>query len=98
MIVGQPGSGKSTLARLMGEKTDLPVLHVDRIHHLPGWVERPRAQKIAMALAAQAKPEWIFEGSLSATVEDRFERSDIVIWLDLPLALRFWRVFWRSVR
>ena len=53
MIVGQPGSGKSTLARLMGEKTDLPVIHVDRIHHLPGWVERPREEKIAMALAEQ---------------------------------------------
>ena len=98
MIVGQPGSGKSTLARLMGDKTSLPVIHVDRIHHLPGWVERPRDEKIAMALAEQAKPEWIFEGSLSATVEDRFERSDVVIWLDLPLVLRFWRVFWRSVR
>lgn len=98
MIVGQPGSGKSTLARLIGDRTGLPVVHVDRIHHLPGWVERPRDEKIALALAEQAKPEWIFEGSLSATIDDRFERSDVVIWLDLPLGLRYWRVFWRSVR
>ena len=79
MIVGQPGSGKSTLARRIGDRTGLPVVHVDRIHHLPGWVERPRDAKIALALAEQAKPEWVFEGGLSATYEDRFARADVVI-------------------
>ncbi len=97
MIVGQPGSGKSTLARQIGRRTGLPVVHVDRIHHLPGWKERPRDEKIAMAMAEQAKPEWIFEGRLSATFEDRFARADTVIFLDLPLGLRFWRVIKRSV-
>ncbi len=97
MILGQPGSGKSTLARLIGDRTGLPVVHVDRIHHLPGWQERPRAEKIAMALAEQAKPKWIFEGSLSATYEDRFERADTVIFLDFPLWLRSWRVIRRTL-
>ena len=98
MIVGQPGSGKSTLARELGQITGLPVVHVDRIHHLPGWKERPRAEKIAMALAEQAKPEWIFEGGLSATYGDRFERADTVVFLDLPLGLRCLRVFLRTLR
>ncbi|SHH60392.1 AAA family ATPase [Marivita hallyeonensis] len=98
MILGQPGSGKSTLARIIGERTALPVVHVDRIHHLPGWQERPREEKIAMALEEQAKPKWVFEGGLSTTYADRFERADVVIWLDLPLGLRLWRVFWRTVR
>lgn len=38
MIVGHPGSGKSTLARAMGERTGLPVVHIDQIHWRPGWV------------------------------------------------------------
>ena len=98
MIVGQPGSGKSTLARQIGEMTGLPIIHVDRIHHLPGWVERPRDEKIAMALVEQAKPEWVFEGGLSATYEDRFAKADVVVWLDLPVHLRLWRVILRSLR
>lgn len=98
MIVGQPGSGKSTLARIIGDKTGLPVVHVDRIHHLPGWKERPRAEKIAMALAEQAKPNWVFEGGLSATYEDRFNRADTFVFLDIPLSLRSWRIVMRTLK
>lgn len=98
MIVGQPGSGKSTLARQIGGITGLPVVHVDRIHWRPHWEERPKPDKIAMALAEQAKPEWVFEGGLSATYADRFNRADTFVFLDLPLWLRVWRVFIRTLR
>ena len=40
MIIGQPGSVKSTLARFLGERTGLPVVHIDKIHWKPGWNER----------------------------------------------------------
>jgi adenylate kinase family enzyme len=45
MIVGQPGSGKSTLARKLGQRTGLPVIHIDTIHRQPGWVERSWDEK-----------------------------------------------------
>jgi adenylate kinase family enzyme len=45
MIVGQPGSGKSTLARKLGQRTGLPVIHIDTIHWQPGWVERSWDEK-----------------------------------------------------
>ena len=31
IIIGCPGSGKSTLARVLGEKLDLTVVHLDRL-------------------------------------------------------------------
>ena len=40
-ILGTSGSGKSTLAKRLGEAYGLPVLHMDTVHFLPGWVERP---------------------------------------------------------
>lgn len=98
MIVGQPGAGKSTLARELGDRTGLPVVHVDMIHWMPGWRERPKDEKIVMAMARQAEPEWIFEGGLSATWDDRLARADTLIFLDFPLWLRSWRVFKRTVR
>lgn len=98
MIIGQPGSGKSTLARLLGERTGLPVVHCDMIHWQSGWVERKRADKIALALASHAEPEWIFEGGLSGTMDVRLQRADTLIVLDLPLWLRMWRVFCRTLR
>ena len=98
MIVGQPGSGKSTLARHLGELTGLPVVHVDRIHYRSGWQERPPQEKIELALASHAEPDWIFEGGLSATYDERLRRADTLIVLDLPFWRRFWRVVRRTLR
>ncbi len=97
MIVGGPGSGKSTLARKLGARTGLPVFHMDHIHWQAGWVERPLAEKIPISLAVHARDRWIFEGGLSRTYADRVARADTFIWLDMPVALRFWRVVRRSV-
>lgn len=98
MIIGQPGSGKSTLARLLGSRTGLPVVHVDHIHWMSGWVERPKPEKIGLALIEQEKDRWIFEGGLGATKEHRLKRCDTLINLDFPLWLRAWRVFKRTVK
>jgi len=92
MICGAPGSGKSTLARDMGERLNLPVFHMDHIHHLPNWEPRPMDQKHDMAHAVEAKPAWVFEGGMSSTYESRALRADTLVWLDFPIGLRFWRV------
>ncbi len=99
MIVGGPGSGKSTLARWLGAQTGLPVHHMDHIHHLPNWEPRPMTEKHAMAHAVEAQEAWVFEGGMSSTYDTRAARADTLIWLDLPVGLRFWRVvkrLWQS--
>lgn len=98
MIVGGPGSGKSTLARLLGERTGLPVHHMDHIHWLPNWVERTTAQKLPLVARIEAQDRWIFEGGVSTTYENRARRADLLIWLDMPVGLRLWRVTKRLLR
>jgi adenylate kinase family enzyme len=97
MIIGQPGSGKSTFARALGERTGLPVVHIDRIHWQPGWVERSKAEKTRLCLEAEQQSRWIFEGGHSATWPSRVARADMLIWLDRPVGLRLWRVVRRAV-
>ena len=82
MIVGQPGSGKSTLARKLGQRTGLPVVHIDTIHWQPGWIERNRDEKTRLCLEVEARECWIFEGGHSATWENRMARADLLIWID----------------
>ena len=96
MIMGAPGSGKSTLARKLGDKAGLPVTHVDHIHWMSGWRERPLPDKIAMIRPIEESEQWIIEGGLSATFETRLARADTLVWLDVPIALRFWRVLKRT--
>lgn len=98
MIVGAPGSGKSTLAVRLGKITGLPVYHMDHIHWKPGWEERPRDEKIALAHEVEAQDAWIFEGGLSSTFENRAVRAELIVWLDLPIVLRLWRVATRTLR
>jgi adenylate kinase family enzyme len=98
MIVGQPGSGKSTLARALGERTGLPVVHIDKIHWQSGWVERSKAEKTRLCREAEQQSRWIFEGGHSATWHSRVARADMLIVLDRPMAIRLWRVVFRAVK
>lgn len=98
MIVGQPGSGKSVLARQIGAITGLPVVHIDKIHWMPGWVERDRAEKTRLCQEVHAQDPWIFEGGHSVTWPERLSRCDTFVWIDLPLLRRSWRVAKRTWR
>ncbi|SIN81887.1 Adenylate kinase [Vannielia litorea] len=98
MIVGGPGSGKSTLARALGALTGLPVFHMDHIHYAPGWVPRDAEVKDWMSREVHRQPRWIFEGGHSRTYADRLARANLLIWLDLPVGLRLWRVWCRTWR
>lgn len=98
MIVGGPGSGKSTLARALGAVTGLPVFHMDHIHYGPGWQQREPEVKTWMSEEVHRKPRWIFEGNHSRSYGQRMARADVLIWLDLPVGLRLFRVIRRQIR
>lgn len=82
LIIGCPGSGKSTLARRLGEKTDLPVVHLDALYWLPGWAERSKEDFDARLQNELEKPRWIIDGNFTRTLAMRLEQCDAVIWLD----------------
>ena len=98
MIIGQPGSGKSTLARLLGQRTGLPVFHMDQIHWKPGWEPRDAPEKSRLCHQVHQQKEWIFEGGHSQSWPERVGRCDTLIWLDVALSIRVWRVVWRTLR
>lgn len=98
MIIGGPGAGKSTFARSLGERTALPVYHVDRIIWTSGWVLRDAEDSARRAREIEAQEAWIFDGFLTATWPTRAARADTLIWLDLPIGLRIWRVLKRLVQ
>ncbi len=98
MIAGSAGSGKSTLARILGERTGLPVFHMDHIHWKPGWTERGQSEKTALIAEVVAKQKWILEGNHSRTFDSRIKRAQVLIWLDLPVAVCLFRVARRTLR
>lgn len=98
MVVGGPGSGKSTLARVLGNRTGLPVHHVDQIIWAPGWVMRSTEESAPIARDVEAKEQWVIDGFLTETWPTRAARADTLIWLDLPIGLRLWRTVKRLIQ
>ena len=81
-IVGGAGTGKTTLSNLLSEKYNIPVTHIDGIHHLKNWQVRDKLERDKIILDIVEKEKWIIDGTYKDTIKQRVERSDLVIWLD----------------
>ena len=83
IIIGCGGAGKSTLAKALGEKTGLPVVHLDKIFWSPGnWQHLPREEFDALLIKELEKPRWILDGNFDRKLPLRLEKCDTVIYLD----------------
>src|ERR1700733_11230557 len=83
-VVGSSGAGKSTFARRLGERTGLPVIHLDHAYWRPGWDPPPDDEWDEIAPRLAAGDEWIIDGNYSRTVDARARRADVVVFLDYP--------------
>ena len=82
MIIGCGGAGKSTLARQLGEKTGLPVVHLDKLFWTPGWVSLSREEFDKVHREAIVQEKWIIDGNFDRTMPERIQRCDTVVYLD----------------
>lgn len=98
LLYGVTGSGKSTAALAVGERLGLPVhLADDEFGWLPGWVQRPADDMRALAGAAAAGPEWVFDTAYG-TFRDLVEpRAEVIIGLDYPRWLSLTRLLRRTL-
>ena len=82
VIIGCGGAGKSTLARQLGEKLDIPVVHLDKLFWKPGWVQVTQEEFDILHTQELAKEKWIMDGNFNRTMPQRIARCDTVIYLD----------------
>jgi adenylate kinase family enzyme len=98
LIIGSGGAGKSTLARRLGKITGIEVVHLDKLHWKPNWVEPDKSEWSETVRQILAGDSWIIDGNYSGTLEMRMSAADTVIFLDFPRTVCIWRILKRVRR
>ena len=97
-VVGGSGSGKSTVARRLAELHKFEYVELDALHWGPNWTPCPGDEFRARVEEAISRDSWVVDGNYTGKLADLvLERSELVVWLDLPLRVTLPRL-WRRTR
>lgn len=84
LVIGCGGSGKSTFSRILSEKINLPVVHLDKLFWKEGWINISKDEFDNLLKEELKKEKWIIDGNYDRTLKERLKRCDTVIYLDYP--------------
>lgn len=84
MIIGYSGAGKSTLAKALGKHYSVPVLYLDKIQFLSGWVDRDNQEATQMIEDfLNNNNSWVIDGNYQNRLfERRGQEADQIIYLN----------------
>jgi adenylate kinase family enzyme len=94
-VIGNSCGGKTKLSRKLAARYQIPLTHVDAIQFLPGMKIRPHSESIELLRDIQRQDSWLIDGfGPLDIIEERFQESDIIVFIDLPL----WRHIWWGLK
>ena len=85
IVIGCPGSGKSRFSRALGEKTGIPVYHLDMMFWNSDKTTVEKSVFLERLTRVMKEDEWRLDGNYTSTLEMRFKECDTVFFLDLPV-------------
>lgn len=97
-VVGCSGAGKTMLSRRLAQQLGYRHIELDALFHQPGWQPLPTGEFQQATRDALQGDGRVAEGNYSAVRPLVRERSDMVIWLDLPRHKVMRQVIWRTLR
>lgn len=86
------------LSRRLAQQLGYRHIELDALFHQPGWQPLPTGDFQQATRDALQGDDWVAEGNYSAVRPLVRERSDMVIWLDLPRHKVMRQVIWRTLR
>ena len=98
IIIGTTGSGKSTLGANIESRLGIPHIELDALHWDPGWKEVKTEVMRERVKKEIVKEFWAMDGNYRVVRDLCWARAEIVIWLDYPLRVNFWRLLKRTLR
>ena len=96
VVVGTSCSGKTTFARDLAGRLNAAHIELDALFWLPNWVERDPTNFLALVKDEARDGAWVADGNYETSRDFLWSRATIVIWLDYPFPLVFWRALKRT--
>ena len=81
-VVGTSGSGKSTFCQRLSKILSIPHIEMDAVFWGPNW-HWPSDEEFFAKLKKELNQDaWILDGNYTRTIPLKWERVQLVIWLD----------------
>ena len=93
-VVGTSGSGKSTFSKKLSRKINHSYIEMDELHWKSDWIESNTEDFFEKLKKKLSSENWILDGNYFKAQDIKWEKTNQVIFLDLP----FWVVFFRVIR
>ena len=94
VVIGTTSSGKSTLAEEISAKFGIPFVELDALFWEPNWREAS-----LFDFWKRIEPDaWVVAGNYSRVRNLIWSRAELIIWLDYPFPVVFWRLLTRTIR
>ena len=103
-IVGSVASGKSTLARQISKNTNISCTHLDEVVYVEdssnswGNRKRPTEERDMIFHKILEQKDYIIEDAGRECFIEGMAQSDIIILLEIPIAVRYKRILLRWIK
>ncbi len=98
-VFGNAGGGKSTLAKALANITGLPLHPIDSIKYKAGGEEVPHTEYLEIHTGLLRNERWVIDGfGCVASAWERFAAADMLVYVDLSLALHYLWVTKRFIK
>ena len=95
-VVGASGSGKSTLAKQIAQSLELTYFEMDEIFWLPNWQEPDDEDFFEDIDQVVRKEAWVLDGNYRRLQQIKWQRAQVVVWIDLPYLQIIWQLIKRT--
>ncbi|MFV1948345.1 MAG: hypothetical protein ACC633_00240 [Anaerolineales bacterium] len=88
-LVGTSGSGKNVFGKQLAEILNFPFVEMDALYWGPDWTGPTDQDLFSRLRKALDSEDWVLDGNYSRTQDIKWERVEVVIWLDFSFSSHY---------